>query len=116
MFLQHLEYFEGTIFLTTNRVDCIDPAFESRIHLSLSYPELTQALRHKIWKNFIRTMKVDTSQVTDGDLERFAALDMNGRQIKNTVKMAGLLATKANHSLTAEHVGMMLAISQSKFK
>ncbi|KAH6716209.1 ATPase [Leptodontidium sp. MPI-SDFR-AT-0119] len=116
VFLQHLEYFEGTIFLTTNRVDCIDPAFESRIHLSLSYPELTQELRHKIWKNFIRTMKVDTSQVTDGDLERFAALDMNGRQIKNTVKMAGLLATKANHSLTAEHVGMMLAISQSKFK
>ncbi|KAH9206677.1 P-loop containing nucleoside triphosphate hydrolase protein [Leptodontidium sp. 2 PMI_412] len=116
VFLQHLEYFEGTIFLTTNRVDCIDPAFESRIHLSLSYPELTQELRHKIWKNFMRTMKVDTSQVTDGDLERFAALDMNGRQIKNTVKMAGLLATKANHSLTAEHVGMMLAISQSKFK
>ncbi|PMD51470.1 uncharacterized protein K444DRAFT_707852 [Hyaloscypha bicolor E] len=51
-FLQHLEYFEGTIFLTTNRVECIDPAFESRIHLSLSYPELTRELRHKIWKNF----------------------------------------------------------------
>ncbi|KIW90878.1 uncharacterized protein Z519_08661 [Cladophialophora bantiana CBS 173.52] len=115
VFLQHLEYFEGTIFLTTNRVECIDPAFESRIHLSLSYPELTQELRHKIWKNFIQRMKVDTTQITDAHLDKFAALDLNGRQIKNTVKMAGLLAAQAaDHCLTAEHVETMLTIVQSK--
>ncbi|EXJ63316.1 uncharacterized protein A1O5_11637 [Cladophialophora psammophila CBS 110553] len=115
VFLQHLEYFEGTIFLTTNRVECIDPAFESRIHLSLSYPELTQELRHKIWKNFVQTMKVDTTQITDAHLDKFAALDLNGRQIKNTVKMAGLLAAQAeDHCLTAEHVETMLTIVQSK--
>jgi hypothetical protein len=47
-------------------------------------------------------------------LDKFAAIGVNGRQIKNTVKMAGLLAANANHSLTAEHVEMMLAIGQSK--
>jgi hypothetical protein len=59
-------------------------------------------------------MKVDTSQITAAHLEKFAAIDMNGRQIKNTVKMAGLLAANANNSLTAEHVEMMLAIGNSK--
>jgi hypothetical protein len=75
---------------------------------------LTRELRHKIWKTFVRTLKVDTSQITGAHLDKFAAIDMNGRQIKNTVKMAGLLAANANHSLTAEHVEMMLAIGQSK--
>jgi len=59
-------------------------------------------------------MKVDTSQITDAHLDKFAAVDMNGRQIKNTVKMAGLLAANANHYLTVEHVETMLTIVQSK--
>ncbi|KAH8882090.1 P-loop containing nucleoside triphosphate hydrolase protein [Thozetella sp. PMI_491] len=112
VFLQHLEYFEGIIFLTTNRVECIDPAFQSRIHLSLTYPELTRELRHKIWKNFIRTMKVDTSSITDAHLDKYASIDMNGRQIKNSVKMAGLLATKENHHLTPEHVETVLGLAR----
>lgn len=39
IFLRMLEYYEGILFLTTNRAENIDPAFESRIHLSLTYKE-----------------------------------------------------------------------------
>lgn len=41
VFLRVLEYYNGVLFLTTNRVGTIDEAFKSRIHLSLYYPPLT---------------------------------------------------------------------------
>lgn len=37
VFLRVLEYYNGLLFLTTNRVGTIDEAFKSRIHLSLYY-------------------------------------------------------------------------------
>jgi hypothetical protein len=35
-----LEYYNGILFLTTNRVGALDEAFKSRVHLSLYYPPL----------------------------------------------------------------------------
>jgi ATP-dependent 26S proteasome regulatory subunit len=112
--LQTLEYFEGTMFLTTNRVESLDDAFESRIHVSLKYPELTAMSRRRVWKNFIQTLQMDTSQITDADLDQFAAVDLNGRQIKNMVKMAGLLAAETDHHLQSSHVEAMMRIAQSE--
>ncbi len=114
VFLQSLEYFEGTIFLTTNRVQALDPAFESRIHVSLTYPELTRDSRSKVWKNFIKSLHVDTSEVTDDEIERLAATELNGRQIKNAVKMAGLLAAAAKGKLEPGHLQTIMAIGQSE--
>lgn len=37
VFLRVLEYYNGLLFLTTNRVGTIDEAFKSRIHISLYY-------------------------------------------------------------------------------
>lgn len=37
VFLRVLEYYNGLLFLTTNRVGAVDEAFKSRIHLSLYY-------------------------------------------------------------------------------
>ena len=113
VFLQTLEYFEGTMFLTTNRVESIDEAFDSRIHVSLKYPELSEAARRRVWKNFIQTLKMDTSRVVDADLDRFAAVDLNGRQIKNMVKMAGLLALEKDKHLKPEHIEAMMRIAKS---
>src|ERR1700712_1764915 len=53
IFLRLLEYYEGVLFLTTNRVDNIDAAFESRIHLSLQYDELDKASRKHVWETFL---------------------------------------------------------------
>ncbi|KAK4041601.1 hypothetical protein C8A01DRAFT_34325 [Parachaetomium inaequale] len=41
VFLRVLEYYNGILFLTTNRVGTLDEAFKSRIHLSLYYPPLS---------------------------------------------------------------------------
>ncbi|KAI3531281.1 ATPase [Colletotrichum costaricense] len=53
MLLRTLEYFEGTLFLTTNRVGTIDSAFMSRIHLALSYEPLSEAARRQLWDTWI---------------------------------------------------------------
>jgi len=40
IFLRLLEYFQGILFLTTNRVETFDEAFQSRIHMALRYNDL----------------------------------------------------------------------------
>lgn len=42
VFLRILEYYNGVLFLTTNRVGTLDDAFKSHIHMSLYYPVLTE--------------------------------------------------------------------------
>lgn len=56
-FLRVLEYNAGVLFLTTNRVTNIDAAFQSRIHVSIEYPELSLSSRrhglvrlHHAWR------------------------------------------------------------------
>lgn len=52
MFLRILEYYEGILILTTNRVSVFDQAFKSRIHLAIQFPELDFASRKSIWQTF----------------------------------------------------------------
>lgn len=116
VFLQTLEYYEGTIFLTTNRVEAIDPAFESRIHISLSYPELSPDSRRKVWKNFVSMVDVDTSDITEDTLDRLAYYNLNGRQIKNAVKMACLLAADDGNQLKSSHIESIIRILKSQVR
>ena len=48
VFLRKLEYCEGVMFLTTNRVAQFDEAILTRIHLMLRYDDLNQAARTTI--------------------------------------------------------------------
>lgn len=52
-----LEYYEGILFLTTNRLGYIDAAFQSRIHVSMRYDEPGQDARKSIAKNFLKSRK-----------------------------------------------------------
>ena len=47
------------MFLTTNRVGNIDPAFKSRIHLSLYYPSLDRERTLQIWKNNLESLQIE---------------------------------------------------------
>lgn len=55
VFLRKLEYYEGMMFLTTNRINCIDDASQSRIDVTLKMPELTADMRHQLWKHLSMT-------------------------------------------------------------
>ncbi|GME62479.1 Cytochrome P450 [Neofusicoccum parvum] len=111
VFLRLLEYYRGILFMTTNRAETIDPAFQSRIHLSIHYPALDVAAKKHIWKRLVENSK-HKSVMEEKDFESLAQLDMNGRQIKNAVKTAQLLACKDDVPLNAEHIRTVLLVTQ----
>ena len=53
VFLRTLEYYQGMMFLTTNRVGQIDDAIASRIHFKLKYGKLNEEQRTNIWRRFL---------------------------------------------------------------
>jgi SpoVK/Ycf46/Vps4 family AAA+-type ATPase len=108
-----LEYYEGLLFLTTNRVDNIDAAFQSRIHISLAYPNLTSVSRKSIWQNFLKSSG-GLHEWKDDDLEDLASVELNGRQIKNVLKSASLLAARKKDGLNKKYVDMVLGIEKKR--
>jgi SpoVK/Ycf46/Vps4 family AAA+-type ATPase len=117
VFLRMLEYYEGILFMTTNRVDTIDPAFESRIHLSLEYPNLTDASREQVWRAFFEPVDdqgAKAHELSDADIKELSKLNLNGRQIKNTIKMAKLLSWQREESLKMWHVQYVLKVQKLK--
>ena len=87
IFLRMLEYFQGILFLTTNRVSVFDPAFASRIHIGLRYDQLTPKAKKSIWKLFINKVKAlpDTQveELTEEEYSRLANFEMNGREVRS---------------------------------
>jgi SpoVK/Ycf46/Vps4 family AAA+-type ATPase len=113
VFLRVLEYYSGILFLTTNRVGTFDPAFRSRIHMSLYYPRLSKETSMQIWKNNLRRTKMlwgDKLTIEDREErdiiayaeERYEKLHRygtvwNGRQIRNAFQTAIALAEYEAH-------------------
>ena len=113
IFLRILEYYEGILFLTTNRVDNIDAAFQSRIHISMQYDDLSASSRRHVWVNFLNgSSNGKKHSFSDEDLDKLAEYNMNGREIKNVLKTAQLLASKQGKVLDYGHVQSVLAIEQ----
>lgn len=101
-----LEYFEGTLILTTNRVETIDAAFKSRIHLCLTYPPLSAKARSGLWKTFIlKATAPEHPRWLDAKfLKRVSAEEINGREIKNIVRVAHALAVNDKRALSAKDI------------
>jgi hypothetical protein len=83
VFLRKLEYYEGILFLTTNRVGQFDEAILSRIHLLLRYEGLTQVARRQVWRNFLSRAATSSgdADVKDEELEELTMPKLNGRQV-----------------------------------
>lgn len=112
IFLRMLEYYRGVLFLTTNRVSVIDKAFDSRIHIKISYPELGESARKQVWQNFVHLLPPSLVGLSDADLDSLAQKRMNGRQIKNLIKTAQLLASEQNKPLGLDHIHTVLMITR----
>jgi AAA+ superfamily predicted ATPase len=99
------------MFLTTNRVNTFDPAFQSRIHISLDYQELSLDSRKKVWKNFLETSGHEHA-ITKSQMDHLARMNLNGRQIKNILKIARLLAQRKEEKLSHDHITTTLEVSK----
>ncbi|KIX06385.1 uncharacterized protein Z518_04361 [Rhinocladiella mackenziei CBS 650.93] len=117
IFLRLLEYFQGILFLTTNRVETFDLAFVSRIHLSLRFPNLTTKAKRTVWKLFIERVKnqekMEVAPILESDYNDLARRDVNGRQIKNLVRAAQALAIHENTPLSMVHIKRVIDVAES---
>ncbi|KAJ9200595.1 hypothetical protein DTO164E3_1353 [Paecilomyces variotii] len=117
IFLRLLEYFQGILFLTTNRVETFDEAFQSRIHIALRYGDLNTKAKRAIWKMFLRKVQamdgLETVTFTEKDYDELARHNLNGRQIKNSVRTAQALAINEKAPLSMTHIKCVLEVAET---
>ncbi|KAF2999956.1 hypothetical protein E8E14_003520 [Neopestalotiopsis sp. 37M] len=140
VFLRVLEYYDGILILTSNRVGTFDEAFKSRIQLSLRYNNLSMNQRRKIWENFIERLEIlarsneraqddsmndpetrrsfDVGIDTTGMrkyLDELARHELNGREIRNAISTARQLAMFRGMPMGYEHLYTVI-IEANKFQ
>ncbi|KAK6086963.1 AAA family ATPase [Seiridium cupressi] len=119
VFLRVLEYFEGILVLTSNRVGTFDEAFKSRIQLALHYPNLNVPQRRKIWRTFLNRLRsiavgqIDYDDIFD-NLDDLARRDDNGRAIRNALTTARQLAQYRRQIMTFADLEYVINVA-SKF-
>ncbi|KAG7118897.1 ATPase family AAA domain-containing protein 3B like [Verticillium longisporum] len=116
VFLRVLEYYEGILMLTSNRVGTFDEAFKSRIQVAIHYDNLSKKARKAIWRNFFDMIEDSPHEdVNMPELERrldeLAAEEMNGRQIRNALRTARQLAKHRNERLDWPHLSQVIKTS-----
>jgi AAA+ superfamily predicted ATPase len=99
------------MILTTNRVEMMDLAFDSRVDIRLHYPELDSIARRRVWSNFADKLPGGSSLGAE-ELDRLAECDLNGRQIKSAMKTAYLLASGNDEDVRFEHIQSVLRITR----
>ena len=82
VFLRLTEYYQGILFLTTNRVETFDEAFQSRIHMGIRYENLQAKARKKIWQHHV------------GKVEQMGREAEAEKKSKNSAKEGGDVKTK----------------------
>ncbi|KAK6064328.1 AAA ATPase family protein [Seiridium cupressi] len=112
VFLRILEYYKGILFMTSNRADAVDTAFQSRIHLTLRYPDLDSAAKKQIWTQFVKNSTLEHDLI-DADFEELSHLDLNGRQIKNMVKISMLLGKREKGVLNRRIINTVLHCTEA---
>lgn len=74
--LRLVEFFSGILFLTTNRVTSLDPAFQSRVTCALRYAPLDAPARREIWTDLLGRHRA--AAAVRGSGEGAAALAASG--------------------------------------
>jgi hypothetical protein len=91
-FLRTLEYFNGLLFMTTNRIDDVDDAILSRCIATIQYETPTKEDAVLLWKSLAAQFDADLS---DDLIERLTATysQASGRDIKELLKLTSKFCT-----------------------
>jgi hypothetical protein len=95
VFLRELEYYQGILFLTTNRVSTMDTAFQSRIMIGVGFKSMTSDIRAKVWAQLLTLNgrdKILGAEALKSIQTRLSKYELNGRQIRNVLNVAEGLA------------------------
>ncbi|KAL7921508.1 P-loop containing nucleoside triphosphate hydrolase protein [Trichoderma austrokoningii] len=100
VFLRALEYYDGILILTSNRVGTFDEAFK----------------RAQVWRNFFRRLKsLEEDNIDYDDVESYigelSEREMNGRQIRNVITTARQWAQFQRKTMTATHLKYAIKVT-----
>jgi AAA+ superfamily predicted ATPase len=76
------------VFLTTNLLSTIDNAFRSRVNIHLLFDSLSPSSRRQLWQKFMERLPKEEKKkkLSAKDLKELAKWELNGREIKNSIK------------------------------
>lgn len=85
VFLRTMEYCQGIMILTTNRVTQFDPAALSRIHLKVKYDDLKSNAKSEVWRNFLTRghTPYGAPKISANELKRLSNTHLNGREVRS---------------------------------
>lgn len=101
IFLKILEYHDGIIFLTTNRLESLDSAIKSRINLMISYHDLDTDRRKMIWEALFKKWKIEVEPYV---INQLCKESLNGREIRNYMKIVFAVHKERKIELTGESI------------
>lgn len=113
-YLSLLDKFKGVMFLTTNRQDIIDPAIASRVSMSIKYDNFDVTARCAVWSSLLNVAglyfsnEVITKLATD--------FKVNGREIKNSIRLAQAFSKNYNRCATPEDIVKVLSFRPPSLK
>ena len=118
-FARFLDYYQGIVIITTNRVSRFDGALMPRLDLTLGLAPLDRDRRLAIWRNQIQDLFNDGT-INASQSDDFWALasdewsmdDFNGHEIKKAVKAAKVVAEKKGKGLSRREIETMLKIER----
>ncbi|KAI1131336.1 AAA family ATPase [Nemania abortiva] len=115
VFLRAIEYYDGILILTSNRVGSFDEAFKSRVQLAMHYPPLTNDSRLEIWMNFFNMLQESGRNANIRELKNkvdvLARQQLNGRQIRNAIRTASQLAMYRQETMSFTHLEQTIRIT-----
>lgn len=107
VFLRLMEYFDGLMFLTTNRLDAIDDAILSRCIAQIKFEVPGQAEREKLWVSLGQTFGLKLID-KKGEAKKLASeFEATGRDIKGLIRLAIKYARQRKKEVRFEDIKRM---------
>ena len=95
------------------------PAFQSRVTCALRYKQLDATAREKVWRNLLGTSASTAStgvtaiaSASSLDYPALASHALNGREIKNVLRLGLALARREKVPLSMKHLEATIAIAE----
>lgn len=103
VFLRVLEYYQGILFMTTNRSDLVDDAIASRCIARIDYLVPLPQDQKRIWRILAETSGADISDETIDQIVQ-AHPKLSGRDVKNLLKLSMLMARAKKQPISLEMI------------
>lgn len=115
VFLRLIEYYNGVLFMTSNRGDIIDDAIISRATAWIQYKLPNEELLSKIWQVLAKQFEVDISDKQIKQLVKEIP-SISGRTVRNLLKLVKALDYEELDGVKQQEANFHRLMKASKFQ